>query len=1614
MRSNSPAVAPETELREGTHNIGANRTANAPALTNEDCTNGRRDTELTRDLQDGTRVSTDTGLLIVSANVQKSRENTTVLLDRHRNADIICVQEPCWTYVKHVASSTSKDGDPIFHTAHHKDFITLGASENSRVVVYIHRERWQASSPRVRLACLSHRDAMCVTLNIAEREFSFLNVYNDPRDFSALAELAHRAHDLPPLAFVAGDFNIRHPMWDPVERRLDVPRRRHLLRHVNQGRDLISLATDYLGLVLANDPNGPPTWYSNDLGVREGVLDLVWVDPDLGPIPRIVVDDLGRHDSDHAVLEWRMPVQVTSERTARIAHGSAQGNRFVTLCRQRVAEIARCASLDYTSKADVERVAESVGEAFRKAWQTCAEVPRPSPYSKSWWNRECSTIAMQQRQRRLEHKDFRHRRTAAQRRLRGTSGHARSQCLQEIAHLTRMLHDTQGHIRKLLKTLKGAIRRARNAFYDNIIRETDPGRVWSLVEWTKPRRMDATAVLVKANGQPIESQDDLGDAFQEQFTPANPQPVDLALLDEYDTLQEREFPDFSRQELREALAKTGNFSAPGPDHVSWFWLKKILAPARDGAQECTADCEERVLDLFNACIRFGVHPKLFKASKTVVIPKPNKPDYSKAKAYRPIVLLNCIGKLLEKLIARRLQFDAQQYGILHPCQFGGAVQHSTVDAGIHLVHNVKQAWKQGMDSSALLLDVAQFFPSIHHGMLAATLRKQGFSAALCRYFEDYLTDRQTQFQFNGVTLPPRDFSTGVGQGSSLSPILTGLFLAPILHRVAPTNQVITLQTPNGPVRMQHDWSPKQLAANGHATLQFFVDDGLIHVAGKLAPGAEPEDQLKYNVVLLQAMYEKLATYLGRAGLNVEADKLELMHFRHRRRKVWTAAKPLGPSMKVKHNGQQISISPAASMRYLGFYLDPTLSFKEHVRFYSTKGCSTVQTLRMLGNSRRGMSPEHRRTLYRSNVVPVITYGAQLWWNPTWKGRKGFAKTIQQPQTRAARWITGAFRTTPIGATECFAGLLPVKAQIDQLMKRSCMRTRTLHPGHPTRALLPAEWICNSTNVTAPFPMRTGKRLRADTPITHIHTVARTLCQEEFNALSPECRPGSRIIDRMERRVRTFLSGPKKGSSRYAAWLRDEFKPRLAENMADRRTRIVFTDGSVVPQGTAARASSGAGYVVRDVNEQDGELLQQGWFGCGNVTPYDAEVLALARGLKIACTDIPTGVSHLRIYTDNKAALSKILDPSVGPSQMGAVMAAKHLRSFLKSRPDRVVELHWCPGHQNIRLNELVDALARNGATGPQPAFTSLAKARQDAQEAAVASWQSEFQSAAYSGRQTMLTNKEDILPSAKNWYLRSFGHHPREMARHTRFASGHFPCGEYRERFHLPGPKVCWTCNCRETRDHILWECPAWTRGQELALKATIDGDPRTIRDAGPVIRRFLRANPMVGTFAWGDIVEQATRDRDSGLTVQTSLAMFKAHAHSVGRTTERRQWMERRIRLLQRYGGKAPGDLALENEFDDWYADRMASHISRAFRCAHRVEEIRREFGGRARTARSRRGHCPDPARAPGGGHARAARRGRGPGAQDGEGRRGGERGVRDERGGGVWRRDWREDAVA
>jgi hypothetical protein len=78
-------------------------------------------------------------------------------------------------------------------------------------------------------------------------------------------------------------------------------------------------------------------------------------------------------------------------------------------------------------------------------------------------------------------------------------------------------------------------------------------------------------------------------------------------------------------------------------------MKPHKAPGPDGLPACVyiqgVDLlVDHLLPIFRASLRMGIYPTEWRHSWTAVLRKPGKPNYSVAKAFRPITLLNIVRK----------------------------------------------------------------------------------------------------------------------------------------------------------------------------------------------------------------------------------------------------------------------------------------------------------------------------------------------------------------------------------------------------------------------------------------------------------------------------------------------------------------------------------------------------------------------------------------------------------------------------------------------------------------------------------------------------------------------------------------------------------------------------------------------------------------------------------------------------------------------------------------------------------------------------------------------------------------------------------------------------------
>ena len=152
---------------------------------------------------------------------------------------------------------------------------------------------------------------------------------------------------------------------------------------------------------------------------------------------------------------------------------------------------------------------------------------------------------------------------------------------------------------------------------------------------------------IKYNGLLCFLLDSLQNVLYSSFNSVLDQQVDISILDEISDKFIASQPLFLKEKFKIAINSCNNSSVLGPDNLSWNYLKFILK-----YEECLVN----IIGIVNACIDLGYWPNHFKKSTTIIISKPNKLLYDLPKSFRPIVLLNILGKLIEKVIGERIQF----------------------------------------------------------------------------------------------------------------------------------------------------------------------------------------------------------------------------------------------------------------------------------------------------------------------------------------------------------------------------------------------------------------------------------------------------------------------------------------------------------------------------------------------------------------------------------------------------------------------------------------------------------------------------------------------------------------------------------------------------------------------------------------------------------------------------------------------------------------------------------------------------------------------------------------------------------------------------------------------
>ena len=553
---------------------------------------------------------------------------------------------------------------------------------------------------------------------------------------------------------------------------------------------------------------------------------------------------------------------------------------------------------------------------------------------------------------------------------------------------------------RAIRELRNVLGKAKWTWAHNFLNETTLTNLWEAARWHHGRSSSRIPLILGASGLTHEPAD-MATTFGSRFFPPHPVAIDPDQPDDPPPTTTRPFIDITQDEVATSLKATSNKSAPGWSGINYKLLKWAftLQP-------------QRFVDLFNHSLKLGHHP--WKEAKVVVLAKPQRPDYSLPKAYRPISLLECCGKLLEKIIANRLLSDLNLFRLLPANQFGSCDYHCAVDAVMCLTHQAEAAIGSGYCAALILFDIQGFFDNLNVNRLVSIMTNLGFPTYICTWTRSFLIDRRVRLTFNGFVSGPTDISHGTPQGLPLSPILSAIYTSPLLKLVNCT------------------WS--------YQGLQTYVDDGAIISTGTT-----------HHSAIQQAAQglEEVTAWLTRNGLKTDPDKTEVISFYKRVNIRLHGTVPTNIGLRDPINGTYI-VKRSMTVRYLGIFISHNLTWSHHVTTMANRARSTVRAVGILGNSIRGLDLAGWRKIYHSLILPVLTYGLPLY--ASQKHIKGLIKTLQVAQNDALRKICGVFKTTPVKPLPYLSAILPMSAQVPILLAKFSDRLSRLPPDTLIRML----------------------------------------------------------------------------------------------------------------------------------------------------------------------------------------------------------------------------------------------------------------------------------------------------------------------------------------------------------------------------------------------------------------------------------------------------------------------------------------------------------------------------------------------------------------------------------
>lgn len=744
---------------------------------------------------------------------------------------------------------------------------------------------------------------------------TFASIYICREDGKAEIEdkLDQLIPQLPAPIVLLGDFNAHSPLWGGNHRD-------------QRGRAIEQILGKY-NLIILND--GRHTRIDPRDG-RSSAIDLSVVSDTIAPELTWSVD-VDTRESDHYPLFVHSVdhTRVKRTRRPRWQYEKADWSKFAK-------EISR------TNPENAHQIEQAIVKAAEASIpQTSTKTGRKAVH---WWSKEVEEAVKDRR--------------------------------KKLRHLRKMddNHPNKGQALAAFKearnTARKTIAKARTdswtTFVTGISPSSSTSEIWRRVNAFRNGPKVSIHQLVidgRLVDEPVEVAEALADHFAEVSAakaPTHRRAVPDELIPTFEGEdQERYNQDFGMEELDWAIRKSKGLSA-GVDNIGYPMIRNLPYSSK-----------VQLLAIFNQTWRNGNIPQRWKEGIVVPIPKAGK-DYQFIGNQRPITLVSCLGKVLERMVNRRIITTLEELGVLGDDQHGFR-RGKGVDTYLAELEDEIEDWIGKRQHGELaMLDLAKAYDTAERIPILHNLQRWGIRGRMGRFIADFLRERTFRVAIGNLLSTLRVMESGVPQGTILAVTL-------FLVRMTEVKRYI----------------PKGVG------LKLYADDILLFAHGKSAV---------YVRKKIQEAVANVETWTQFLGFELASTKSSIIHIcrrnRHEERNpVLTEA---GEIQNVKH------------ARLLGATFDGRFNHRQHISETKENIECRNRILRVIGGHRISGARGTLLDVHRAIVQSRLFYA----WGMISSATPAAIRPLGPAHVAGIRSASGAFRSSPCKAIYAESGQLP--------------------------------------------------------------------------------------------------------------------------------------------------------------------------------------------------------------------------------------------------------------------------------------------------------------------------------------------------------------------------------------------------------------------------------------------------------------------------------------------------------------------------------------------------------------------------------------------------------------